>query len=144
MVHFARSYLNFEKLSEVGNNGRVERLVHVELGHGDVVLEAPRHGMPQRMDGTEGRVAVLHRARDDAHGDEVVDLREALSLLGHLLVDGVQVLGPPHDLGVDADLLHLIGDDVYDVLQVGLALGARLGHHTADLLVLVGLQVEER
>ena len=53
------------------------------------------------------------------------------------------MLRTPHDLGRNPHLPHLLVEHGDDVGQVLLALGAGLGHHAGDLLVLVGLQVEE-
>ena len=54
------------------------------------------------------------------------------------------MLRPAHDLGGDAELAHLLVEHVDDVGQVFLAVGPGLGNHAGHLLVLVGLQVEER
>ena len=51
------------------------------------------------------------------------------------------MLRAAHDLADDIDLLHLVVQRVDHFAQVLLALGARLGNHAADLLVLVGLEV---
>ena len=53
------------------------------------------------------------------------------------------MLRAAHDLADDVDLLHLVVQRVDHFAQVLLALGARLGNHAADLLVLVGLEVVE-
>ena len=53
------------------------------------------------------------------------------------------MLRAAHDLADDVDLLHLVVQRVDHFAQVLLALGARLGDHAADLLVLVGLEVVE-
>ena len=53
------------------------------------------------------------------------------------------MLRTPHDLGRNPHLPHLLVEHGDDVGQVLLALRAGLGHHAGDLLVLVGLQVEE-
>ena len=63
------------------DHGRVQRAVPVELRHRDVVLEAARHRLPERVDQAERAVAVAWRllsvALDDhAHRGQVVDLVE--------------------------------------------------------------------
>jgi hypothetical protein len=64
------------------------------------------------VDDADRAVAVLDRVHDHAHRGEVVDLVELPPLLGHLGVDGVEVLGTPGDRGVDAELGELLGDDL--------------------------------
>ena len=88
------SDLNLERLG-VGTDDRgVQALVHVRLGHGDVVVELAGNRSPQRVDHAQGRVAVLHVANQQPDGVQVVDLVELGALALHLLVDRVQVLGP--------------------------------------------------
>ena len=143
-VHVLGADLHLEGTPRRTDDRGVQALVHVELRHGDVVFEATGHRMPERVHRAEGRIAVLHRFHDHAHCDEVVDLREALALLRHLLVDGVEVLGATHDLRLDAHLLHFGVQDGDDLVEVMLALGAAFRDHAADLLELVRLKVVER
>ena len=142
-MHLLGTNLHLKRPASWADDRGVQALVHVELRHGDVVFESPWHRVPQRVHRAQRRVAILHRLHDDAHGDEVVDLREAFALVHHLLVDGIQMLRTAHDLADDVDLLHLVVQRVDHFAQVLLALGARLGDHAADLLVLVGFEVVE-
>ena len=142
-VHLLGADLHLQRPAGGADDRGVQALVHVELRHGDVVFEPPGHGVPQRMHRAQRRVAVLHRLDDDAHGDQVVDLGEALALLRHLLIDAVQVLRAAHDLRLDAHLVHLAAQHGNDLVKVLLALEAAFGDHTRDLLELVGLKVIE-
>ena len=109
LVHVAGADLDLERPPLGPDHGRVERLVHVELGHGDHVLEAPRQRLPQRVRMTPtAPVAVLHGLDDHPHRREVVDLVELAALAGHLRVDRVEVLGAAGDLGGDAERLELL------------------------------------
>ena len=98
LVHLVRADLDLQRTPLGTDHGRVQRLVHVELGHRDEVLEAARQRLPQRVDHADRPVAVLHRLDDHPHRREVVDLVELAALLGHLRVDRVEVLGAPGDL----------------------------------------------
>ena len=94
LVHMVGSDLNLERLG-VGTDDRgVQALVHVRLGHGDVVVELPGYRTPEGVDDTEGGVTVLDVADQQPDGVQVVDLVELGALALHLLVDRVQVLGP--------------------------------------------------
>ena len=57
-VHRMGADLQLYRLSLRADHGRVQRLVHVELRHRDVVLETPRHRVPSGMDHAKGRIAV--------------------------------------------------------------------------------------
>src|SRR2546426_206037 len=72
----------------------VQRAVAVELRHRNVVLEPPRHRLPQRVDQAERAIAVARSLfpvplDDDAHRSQVVNLVELATLLGHLVVDRI-------------------------------------------------------
>ena len=149
LVHLARAHLDLERPAFGPDHGRVQRAVAVELRHRDVVLEAAGHRLPQRVDQAERAVAVARALfavalDDDAHRGEVVDLVELAALLRHLVVDGVEVLRAAGDLGRDVDLLELAREHVGGLGDVAFAIGAPLGDHRLDLLVLARVQRLER
>jgi hypothetical protein len=83
----------------------VERLVAVELGDGDVVLEAAGNRLVHLMKDTERRVAIRHGGDDDPESVDVGHLGKAQVLFIHLPVDGVQGLfasGDPTFIPVSA------------------------------------------
>ena len=100
-VHRVGADLDLDRLATGADDRRVQRLVHVELRHRDVVLEPPRHRVPPGVQRPQRRVAVAHRLDEHPHRDEVVDLLEVAAAHDHLLVDGVVVLGPAGDRGLD-------------------------------------------
>ncbi len=145
LVHLVRADLDLQRPALGPDHGRVQRLVHVELGHRDEVLEAARQRLPQRVDHADRAVAVLDRVDDHAHRGEVVDLVELAALLGHLRVDRVEVLGAARRSAprcrprrARACRYSPASDDV------ALALVALLGDQALDLLVLARVQRRER
>ena len=143
-VHLVGADLHLEGLALRPHHRRVQRLVEVELRHGHVVLEAPLHGLPGGVDRAERGVAVLHRVDDHPDADEVEDVVELAALHDHLLVDGVEVLRPAGDLGVDAQLGQALADLLEHLGEVEVALGAAHGHHVVDLGVALGVERGER
>ena len=139
-MHLAGADLDLQRPALGPDHRRVQRLVHVELRHRDEVLEAPRQRLPQRVDHADRAVAVLDRADDHAHRGQVVDLVELAALLGHLRVDRVEVLGAAGDLGLDPELVELLGQVLAGLVDVALALGALLGDQALDLVVLARVQ----
>ncbi len=122
----------------------VQRLVHVELRHRDVVLEPPRHGVPPRVQRAERRVAVPDAVHQDARADEVVDLREVVAAHDHLLVDRVVVLRPAGDGRLDLRAAQVGRDLLAHDGQVLLARRRALGDEVDDLVVHLGVQGLER
>ena len=122
LMHLIGSNLNLERAGRGADNRRMERLVVIDLGHGDIVFKATRHGVPQRMHRAERGVAIAHRMRDDAQCHQVVDLGEFLALALHLLVDGPIVLGAAVDLeALQANAVELVGERLDGLGQIALA-----------------------
>ena len=143
-MHLGRADLDLYGLAVGSHHRGVQALVEVGLGGGDVVLEAAGKRVPEGVDGTERGVAVPHRLRDHAQGDEVVDVRELAPLAGHLLIDAPEVLRPARDLVVlEAGGLELVVECLDGSLGVVLALRAGVLDHARHALVLLGLKPEE-
>ena len=87
------SDLQFDRFALRTDDSRVERLVHVELRHGDEVLEPPGNRTPPRVDDSQCAVAVTNVVDEDPHSHQVVNISEVPTAHNHLLVDGVIVLG---------------------------------------------------
>jgi len=104
VVHRPGADLHLQRLARRSHHRRVQRLVEVELGHGDVVLEPALHRPPGGVDRAEGRVAVPDRVHQHADADQVEDVLEGPALHHHLLVDRPQVLGTAGDLSLDPQL----------------------------------------
>ena len=149
LVHLARAHLDLERPALGPDDRRVQRLVAVQLRHRHVVLEAAGHRLPERVDQPERAVAVarslLAAALDDhPHRRQVVDLVELAALLGHLVVDRIEVLRAAGDVGRDVDLLELALQRHRRLAHVLLAVGAALADHRLDLVVLARVQRRER
>ena len=142
-VHLMGPDLHLEGPALRAYNGGVKRLVHVELGHGDVILESPGDGPPLRMQRAERRVAVANRVDQDPDAHQVVDLVEFLPPQDHLLVHGIQVLGPPFYLGLDLHLPELPLEVGGHFLDVVLPLALPLLHESLDLVEPVRVQGPE-
>ena len=135
-----RADLDLDRLAPGADDRRVQRLVHVELRHRDVVLEAPRHRVPPGVQRPERGVAVAHRLHEHAHRDEVVDLLEVAAPDDHLLVDGVVVLGPAGDGRLDLRRAQVGADLVAHRREVLLTSRRPLGDEPDDLVVDLGVE----
>ena len=144
VVHLAGADLHLERLRLGPDHGRVQGLVHVRLGHRDVVVELPGNRPPDGVHDPERRVAVLDLVHQQPDGVDVVDLVELGALALHLLVDAVDVLGAAGDLRLDADLGELLAQDPDALVDEALALPPAIGEARDQLAVLVRLGVLER
>ena len=73
-VHFPGPDLNLERRSVRSDQGRVEGLVHIGFGHGDIVLETARNGGIHFMDDAQRRVAVLYVFDDYSYFHTAIDI----------------------------------------------------------------------
>ena len=86
VVHLARADLDFKRLS-FAENGCVQGLVAVGLGHGDVILKAAVKRLPQRVRKSHERVAFGNGVAQNAQREKVKQFAGLLVALSHLLVD---------------------------------------------------------
>src|SRR5438094_4848783 len=99
-MHLLGANLDFHRLAAVADHGRVQRLIAVGLWHGDVILEAARDGLPERVDDAQRAVAIFDRVGGDSDGRHVVDL---IKVLPHrkFVRDAVHVLRTAGRLRLD-------------------------------------------
>ena len=144
-VHFPCADLHLERERNLApaDDGRVQRLVHVGLGDGDIILEPAGHLVPQGVDNAEHGVAVGNGIHDDADGHQVVNLVEGLLLEHHLPVNGIEVLGPAVDIIVDMLLVQPLGQFVDDQANALLPLGPLLADQVDDPLVAFRIDILE-
>src|ERR1700730_11226094 len=134
LVHAPGPDLQFHRLAAGTDDRGVQRLVHVELRHRDVVLEPSGDGVPPRVNGAEGRVTVADGIDQDTDAHQVVDVVEADVPGDHLLVDRVIVLGPAGRRVLDLGLVQVITDVLDHFLQEGLAARRAAGHQARYLV----------
>ena len=145
LVHLLGPDLDLQRLAVERDDGRVERLVQVVLGHRDVVVELAGDRPPERVDDAEGGVAVAHVLDEQADGVDVVDLAELRALALHLLPDAVDVLRATLQVGLDAGVLQPrpeLGDGPIDVALAPLAPGVEQLGQLAEALGIECLEGE--
>src|SRR6185437_11785969 len=119
---------------------RMQRLVAVDPRDGDVVLEAPRHGLEYRVHDAERAIAGVRLVDDDAQAIDIDDLRQRRALARHLLVDAVEVLLARLDARRHLALDEGTGELLLDLLQEFLLVAARLAQRTRQHLVAVRVE----
>ncbi len=142
-VHFPGPDLDFQRLAGGADDGGVQRLVEVGLGHGDEVLEPVRQRLPQGMDDAEGAVAVLDVVDDNPDRRQVVDFAEVFVVFLHLFEDAVEILGPPLDFGLDAHRFQALAQQDDGLADHFLALGPLLLDLVDELVIVVRFQKTE-
>ncbi len=142
-VHRLSADLDLKRDAARTDHSRVQRLVHVGLGHRDVVLETARHRLVQLVNQSEDRVAVGNSRHNHPGREQIVNLVQALFLFLHLAVDAVKMLGPAFDFCRDAHLANLDLHLDHDFLEILLALRPLLGDGADQFVVGVAVDVAQ-
>ena len=87
------------------------------------------------MHGTKRRIAILNGVDDDAHTDQIVDVREIMAAHDHLLINREVVLRASGDVCLDVLLVEILVDLRQNLLQVHIALAGSASHQHHDLVV---------
>src|SRR5579862_3832102 len=135
LVHFFGANLDLERRAVFGDHRGMQRLVEVGPRHGNKILDAPGHRPPEVVNDAEDRIAVLQRARNDAHRAQIVDLIDRDALLLQLFVDAEEALNAAFHPRLDASLFQLVGDDLLHLAEKGLALLAAGVNGLLDLFI---------
>ncbi|MPM56589.1 hypothetical protein SDC9_103398 [bioreactor metagenome] len=101
LVHFDCPDLDFDWRSLCPDNCRMQRLIHIRLRHGDIVFEPTRHRFPFCMNSTQNGITVFDGMDDDADSQKIIDFRELFLLVLHFPINGVDMLRPAVDVGLN-------------------------------------------
>ena len=121
-MHFISSDLNLEGLPGASNQRRVQRLIHVCLGHRNIILKTSRNRLVHLVDYAQRRITVLNRIYDNPDSKQVINLVDGLMLVLHLFVNAEEMLDTTVNLSFDSRLFDVLGNLVHDSLNILFAL----------------------
>src|SRR5699024_4535448 len=119
LVHLPGPDLDLEGDAFGADDRGVQRLVHIGLGGGDIILEPAGHQIEQVVNMTQHVVAVGDGVHNDPEGVDIIQLIHGLPLGLHFPVDGVDVLDPAVGFVADAHTGEPLGDLVLNVAHEG-------------------------
>ena len=143
-MHIVRADLHLEESASARDHGRVQRLIHVALWHRDVIVELSWNRGPEAVNNSKRRIALRDRGYHNPEGKQVVQLVEAPPRPLHLLVNGVDVLGTPCNLGGDPGLRQVVAYGLDALLDVRLSCPTRVVQEALQLLIVLRFEVIER
>ncbi|GAA3216055.1 hypothetical protein GCM10020256_18060 [Streptomyces thermocoprophilus] len=138
LVHLVGADEDFGDLSVLAGEGGVQRLVQVELGYGDEVLELRDDGRHAGVQFAEDGVAVGVLVDEDEQPAEVGAAQ--LSAFAGDAVDGDEVPWPDDDFGGDVGLVQHGADLVGELGERIVGAGGVLDDQFAGVLVLLGVE----
>ena len=140
-VHLEGSYLYLEGLTVLSYQSGMQRLIHILLGHCDIVLEPAGNGFVILVNDTQCGIAVHNRFNDYPDCKEIVYLIQGLTLILHLLVDREKVLNAAVDLRIDPGFVDVSLYFPYDGFDVSFALVFLFRDSVLEFLVSYGLKI---
>ncbi len=143
-VHLLRADLDLDWIAKGPEQRRVQRLVAIGLGNGDVILELAVDRFVERVQRAERQIA--RRRITDHHTQtvDVHDLTERHVLVGHLAVDAVERLFATTNLGLDTVVGESPTHRVRQALQGLAAAPAHLVQLGVEHAVTIGVEVAKR
>ena len=92
LIHLFGADLYFKDLFVLTDDGGMQRLVHIRLRNGNIVLQPARDRCIFGLDVAQDFVAVLLGLGNNADRQQVQNLIEALVLHFHFVIDGIEML----------------------------------------------------
>ena len=120
LMHFIGADLDLERLTGRTDQCRMQRLVHIRLWHGDIILKSAWDRFVHFMDHTKCRITVLDRIHDNTDSKKIVDLIDRFILILHLLINTEKMFDSAIDLCLDARTFNMRTDLIYDILYISL------------------------
>ena len=143
VVHFPCTDLHFERNSLLADNRCVQRLVHIRLRGGDIILKSVRDRGVHIVDDAEHVVAINDAVYDDAQCKNIVDLLEGLALQEHLLIDAVDGLYTAREIHTRNRRLDAVADNIHRVVDEFAALRADRLKVLFDLFICDRVEITE-
>ena len=142
-MHLKSTDLDLKGLSRRPDHRRVERLVHIGLGHCDIVLEPAGDRLVHLVDHAQTCIAVLDAVHDDSDRKEIIYLVQGLALVHHLLVNAEKVFNASGHLALNAGFRNILRDIPGDLANVFLPLGFALRDLFDQVIIDIGFEILE-
>ena len=143
LMHRTGSNLHFQGLTSGADHCCVQRLIHIALGVGNVVVELTGDMRQKCVNEAKRRIAVRHRIDQNAYRANIVKLAELKVLALHFSIDAVDVLRPAGNLTAESVVFELTLNQFDNRIDVGFPARTTLIKLSGELSIGLGLQVPE-
>ena len=141
LMHFIGADLDLERLTGRTDQCRMQRLVHIRLWHGDIILKSARDRFVHFVDHTKCRITVLDRIHDNTDSKKIVDLIERFALIFHLLIDGIKVFRSAEYFPFYTVFFHKRFDLLHDVRHELTAFGKFFVDMNEQIMIRFGIDI---
>ena len=122
----------------------MQRLIHVDLRHCDIILEPAGHGLKNGVNYTQNPVAVLYGIHNHPQCGKIINLIDAHIMRLHFFVDAVKVLGTAVYICVDSRLDQLRTDDINNLCDILFPFCAFLIYAVMNCIIGIGIKITQR
>ena len=119
----------------------MERLIHIGLRHGYIVLETSRNGLIHIMDYSQTGVAVPYGINDYPDSEKVVYLIKCFVLIDHFFINTEKVLASSVNGTFDARLVNFGFDLLNDLVYIPFPLGFLFLYLMLKVIIRVGIKI---
>ena len=137
-MHLGRPNLYFQRTS-LAHHCRVETLVTVGFGHGNIVLEPSIQGLPQAVDKSHQHIAITAVFTEHPQGQQVKKLLHTLVPLAHFLINRIKMLCPAGNAHLNSCTAGSLVNFLLGLGQIIRALLLLGSHHLLDLGIHIGI-----
>ena len=135
IMHLPGADLHLKGDFFLADDGGVQRLIHIGLGGGDIILEPVGQGTEHIVDNTQHIVTVVNRVHNHPHGVDVVNFVEGTALHIHLAVNTRNALDTAGDKGLHVEFQQTLLNPFLDASQELIALVFPQGQGVLNFLV---------
>ena len=142
-MHFPCSDLHFKDLTLRADQCIMQRLIHIGLGHSDIVFETAGHRCIHGVYDTQNRITVLHIIYQRTDGKQVINLIHCFVLVDHFLINTEEMFCSAVNLTFDAGFIHFLLEIFYDILHEGISFFFLLRNFHCQIRKSLGIQIME-
>ena len=107
-VHLKGTDLDFQRLTAIGQYGRMQGLIHIRFWHRYIILEAARNRTPHAVYDAQRTIAVLNGVYQHTDSQQIINLAQLLMVTQHFLMNAVKVFRSALNFAADTGLLDSV------------------------------------
>ena len=142
-VHLKGTDLDFQRLTAIGQYGRMQGLIHIGFRHRYIILEAARNRTPHAVYDTQRTVAVLNGVYQHTDSQQIINLAQLLMVTQHFLMNAVKVFRSALNFAADTGLLDSVLQRCHSLVNHILALTAFNFYLLYQVVINIRLHITE-
>ena len=143
-MHIISSDLNFKWLTSLADQSRMKRLIHIRLGHSDVIFKSTWNRLIELMNYTKSRVTILDCSNNDSDSKQIIYLVKSLILVTHFLINTKEMLNSSVYFAFYTSSLDSTANILANVLDVFFSFTFSDGNLIYKIVVDIRLEIFQR